>query len=81
MAVKKEPVAPRLRYILANAPMAAGRFDAAAGYCQNLPDGFPGKSEWLGRARLGRDLNCPEFALVRGDPRLKPLRQRVGLPE
>jgi TolB-like protein/Flp pilus assembly protein TadD len=165
MGVKKNPVAPRLRYILANALMAAGRFDAAARYCENLPEGFPGKSEWLGRARLGqgriqeaiqifeaaarqhtdvedtakgflgfaygragrrdeaeklaagtskpynqaltfagmgdrertlgalermaslgpvrlgRDLNYPEFALVRGDPGLKALRRSVGLPE
>jgi TolB-like protein/Flp pilus assembly protein TadD len=163
--IKHDPVAPRLRFILANALMAAGRFDEAARYCENLPDGFPGKSEWLGRARvgqgripeairiledqatrdagvddsvdaplgyaygragrkdeaeklaaatsapynqamtfagmgdrertlaalermaalgpvrLGRDLHYPEFAFVRGDPRLKALRQRVGLPE
>jgi superkiller protein 3 len=163
--IKNDPVAPRLRFILANALMAAGRFDEAARYCENLPEGFPGKTEWLGRARagqgrtleairiledqarhdagvdnsvdaplgyaygragrrdeaeklaartsepynqamtfagmgdkqrtldalermaslgpvrLGRDLNYPEFALVRGDPRLKALRQRVGLPQ
>jgi Flp pilus assembly protein TadD len=35
----------------------------------------------LGPVRLGRDLTYPEFALVRGDPRLKALRKRVGLPE
>jgi hypothetical protein len=35
----------------------------------------------LGPVRLGRDLTYPEFALVRGDPRLKPLRKKVGLPE
>ena len=163
--IKNDPVAPRLRFILANALMAAGRFDEAAGYCENLPVGFPGRSEWLGRARigqgrileairileeqarrdagiddsvdaplgyaygsagrkdeaeklaaatsvpynqamtfagmgdrertlgalermaslgpvrLGRDLNYPEFAFVRGDPRLKALRESVGLPK
>jgi adenylate cyclase len=163
--IKNDPVAPRLRFILANALMAAGRFDEAAGYCENLPKGFPGKSDWLGRARVGqgrireaiqiledqfrrdagiadsvegplgyaygragrrdeaeklaagtsepynqamtfagmgdtertiralermaslgpvrfgRDLNYPEFAFVRGDPRLKALRERVGLPK
>jgi adenylate cyclase len=163
--IKNDPVAPRLRFILANALMAAGRFNEAAGYCENLPDGFPGKSDWLGRARVGqgriqeaiqilenqdrqdagiadsvegplgyaygragrkneaekiaartsepynqamtfagmgdkertigalermaslgpvrfgRDLNYPEFAFVRGDPRLKALRERVGLPK
>lgn len=35
----------------------------------------------LGPVRLGRDLTYPEFALVRGDPRLKALRKKVGLPE
>lgn len=35
----------------------------------------------LGPVRLGRNLTYPEFALVRGDPRVKALRKRVGLPE
>jgi TolB-like protein/Flp pilus assembly protein TadD len=35
----------------------------------------------LGPVRLGRALATPEFALIRGDPRLKALRRRVGLPE
>jgi predicted Zn-dependent protease len=35
----------------------------------------------LGPVRLGRDLTYPEFDLVRGDPRLKALRKRLGLPE
>jgi hypothetical protein len=35
----------------------------------------------LGRVRLGRDLTYPEFAFVRGDPRVKALRKKVGLPE
>ncbi len=35
----------------------------------------------LGPVRLGRDLTYPEFDLVRGDPRLKALRKKVGLPE
>ena len=34
----------------------------------------------LGPVRLGRDLTYPEFDLVRGDPRLKVLRKKVGLP-
>ena len=54
IAVKNDPLAPRLRFILANALMAAGRFDEAAAYCLNLPADFPGKSGWLGRARLGQ---------------------------
>jgi TolB-like protein/Flp pilus assembly protein TadD len=40
--------------------------------------------EYLARAgpvRLGFTLNSPEFAFVRGDPRLKTLREKVGLPE
>ena len=36
----------------------------------------------MGPARLGRDfLISPNFALLRGDPRLKALRRNVGLPE
>ncbi len=163
--VKHDPLAPRLRFILANALIAAGRFDEAVGYCEHLPEGYSGRNEWLARAlvgqgripqavqileasvrrdgamedlalgtlgyaygragrrvdaekivaatsvpynqamtfaglgdrehtiealermaplgpmRLGRDLNYPEFAFVRADPRLKALRKSVGLPE
>ena len=35
----------------------------------------------FGPVRVGRDLTYPEFALVRGDPRVKALRKKVGLPE
>ncbi len=35
----------------------------------------------LGALRLGRTLYYPELALVQGDPRLKVLRKKVGLPE
>jgi adenylate cyclase len=35
----------------------------------------------LGPVRVGRDLNFPELDLIRGDPRLKALRKKVGLPE
>ena len=35
----------------------------------------------LGPVRIGRSLTHPEFAPLRGDPRLKALRKRVGLPE
>lgn len=31
--------------------------------------------------RLGRALNYPELALLRGDPRVKALRKKAGLPE
>ena len=34
-----------------------------------------------GPVRLGRDLTFPEFALVRGDVRVKTLRKKIGLPE
>jgi TolB-like protein/Flp pilus assembly protein TadD len=43
--------------------------------------------EALGRAvaagpfRMGRVLTTPEYALLAGDPRLKALRKKVGLPE
>jgi TolB-like protein len=35
----------------------------------------------LGPIRMGRALSFPEFALVRGDSRLKALRKKAGLPE
>jgi tetratricopeptide (TPR) repeat protein len=35
----------------------------------------------MGPVRIGRDLTRPEFAPLRGDPRLKTLRKRLGLPE
>ena len=36
----------------------------------------------MGPARIGRDmLIVPDFAFLRGDPRLKVLRRKVGLPE
>jgi TolB-like protein/Tfp pilus assembly protein PilF len=34
-----------------------------------------------GPVRIGRDLTFPEFAPLRGDPRLKALRKKVGLPQ
>jgi TolB-like protein len=34
-----------------------------------------------GALRVGRALNSPEFALLRGDPRVMTLRKKVGLPE
>ena len=34
-----------------------------------------------GPVRMGRMLSNPEYALLRGDPRLKALRKKVGLPE
>src|SRR5207247_136426 len=35
----------------------------------------------LGPVRLGRDLAYSEFASLRGDPRFKALRKKVGLPQ
>ena len=35
----------------------------------------------VGPVRMGSILSLPELALLRGDPRLKALRKRVGLPE
>ena len=34
-----------------------------------------------GPFRMGRELTFPELALLRGDPRVKALRKKVGLPE
>jgi tetratricopeptide (TPR) repeat protein len=35
----------------------------------------------LGPGRIGQYLTYPELAVLRGDPRLKALRKKVGLPE
>jgi serine/threonine-protein kinase len=35
----------------------------------------------MGPTRVGRELNSPEYAFLRGDPRVKTLRKRAGLPE
>lgn len=35
----------------------------------------------VGPVRIGTNLNSPEFAFLRGDPRTKALRKKVGLPE
>jgi tetratricopeptide (TPR) repeat protein len=35
----------------------------------------------LGPGRIGQYLTFPELAVLRGDPRLKALRKKVGLPE
>jgi serine/threonine protein kinase/tetratricopeptide (TPR) repeat protein len=35
----------------------------------------------LGPARVGGALNSPELAFLRGDPRVKAIRKKVGLPE
>jgi TolB-like protein/tetratricopeptide (TPR) repeat protein len=35
----------------------------------------------VGPVRMGWRLTSPEYALLRGDPRLKALRKKVGLPE
>jgi len=35
----------------------------------------------VGPVRMGSILSQPELALLRGDPRLKALRKKVGLPE
>jgi hypothetical protein len=35
----------------------------------------------LGAMRIGRALNSPEFALLRGYTRVRDLRKKVGLPE
>jgi hypothetical protein len=35
----------------------------------------------VGPVRMASILSLPELALIRGDPRVKALRKRVGLPE
>jgi tetratricopeptide (TPR) repeat protein len=40
-----------------------------------------GRMAMLGPFRIGRALTFPELALLRGDPRVKILREKVGLPQ
>jgi TolB-like protein/Flp pilus assembly protein TadD len=67
IAAKSDPLAPRVRYILANALMAAGRFDEAATYCISLPADFPGKGVWLGRARVGQGRLQEAIGILSGE--------------
>ncbi len=66
-AARNDPFAPRLRFILANALMAAGQFDEAAGICLNLPADFPGKDEWLARSRLGQGRTQEAIQILEDD--------------
>jgi serine/threonine-protein kinase len=50
---KNDPVAPRVQLALANALIAAGRYDEAAEQCMKAP-AVPAASTWLARARLGQ---------------------------
>jgi serine/threonine-protein kinase len=167
IAQKADPLSPAIQVNLSNALIAAGRYEEAAGICQKLPEQVTGRSQCLGRVRLGegrigeaiqifetafnrgvgagsevrgglgyayaragrrddaeklaastpsinpfnraiifaglgdkdrtfaaldlaaaagpfrigRALTFPEFAVLRGDPRVKALRKRVGLPQ
>jgi tetratricopeptide (TPR) repeat protein len=165
VAEKADPLSSEIRFELAYALLAAGRYDEAASQCGKMSAENPGRNECLGRARigqgrigesipllaasanenwgylayayaragrrdegerlmvegpilhpqrrggfqyalafaglrdkdrlierlermagvgavrLGRDLASPEFALLSGDPRVKILRKKVGLPE
>ena len=36
---------------------------------------------FVGPQRIGIYLNLPELAFLRGDPRLKTFRKKVGLPD
>lgn len=83
IAVKNDPLAPRLRFILANALMAAGRFDEAASYCLGLPADFTGRGEWLARARIGggrtqEAIGILNDLLQRGDDPLHTVRGFLG---
>jgi TolB-like protein/Flp pilus assembly protein TadD len=83
VAIKNDPLAPRLRFILANALMAAGRFDEAASYCLGLPADFTGRGEWLARARTGQGRTQEAIGILngllqRGDDPLLTVRGFLG---
>jgi tetratricopeptide (TPR) repeat protein len=150
IAVKTDPLSPRVQNVLGSALLSTGQYEEAAGHCQETPAtrclgrarlaqgrvdeaiqilaadlqylgfayaragrreeaekfaaaaapnaftqaltfaGLGDKDRTLealdrlasnGAVRVGRALNSPEFALLRGDPRVKTLRKKVGLPE
>ncbi|MBI1872908.1 MAG: tetratricopeptide repeat protein [Acidobacteria bacterium] len=55
-AVRTDPLSPEVHYGLSYVLISAGRYDEAEGHCERLPDpgGERGRSECLGRVRLGQ---------------------------
>jgi len=53
---------------------------AGLGDTNRTLDALEGMSQ-TGPARVGRDLNYPQFTFLRGHPRLKAFRSRLGLPQ
>ena len=54
IAERLDPLAPEIQYQMVYVLLAASRFNEAAIHCDKLPEGFWGKSECVGRVRLGQ---------------------------
>ena len=61
-------------------PLAQARVFAGLGDKERTLEALD-RGTAVGPFRLGRALAFPEYAFLRGDPRLKTLRKKVGLPE
>ena len=60
--------------------LAQAEIFVALGDKDRAVDALERATPW-GPVRIGRDLNYPVFAALRGDPRVKALRKKIGLPE
>jgi TolB-like protein len=54
IAERTDPLSPTAQQVLAYVLISAERYDEAVQHCEKLPTEFSGKSECLGRARLGQ---------------------------
>src|SRR5260370_31369127 len=79
IAEKADPLSPGLRYDVASTLLSAGRYEEAAGRCQNLPADFPPKSSCLAWACLGQGRGAEAIPSLGVDfPR--PRSPRVAAP-
>jgi tetratricopeptide (TPR) repeat protein len=72
--------ATKMAQALADRSFQAALIFAGLGDRDRALDALEAMAE-TGPVRIGRDLTYPEFALLRGLPRLKAFRSRLGLPE
>jgi len=67
IAEKADPLSPGLRYDVASTLLSAGRYEEAAGRCQNLPADFPPKSSCLAWACLGQGRVAEAIRILEAD--------------
>jgi tetratricopeptide (TPR) repeat protein len=83
IAEKADPLSGLVHARLANVLISAGRYDEAAGQCLKLSENGLGRSECLGRARLGQGrisdaVQLLTSAVDRGVPAGHPIRGYLG---